>query len=336
MSPNDDLMPARDDPPRRPVLAFDIGGTWVKYGLVDSRGRVHQPGRMPTRGAGDGAALLAQLVEIARPLVHWHDPAGIAFATLGIVDPSTGRLRGGVEAIRDYAGQSPRETFEDAFGRPVVVENDGNAVALAEGWTGSAAGLQHYLAITLGTGIGGGLVIDGRLHRGANGAAGEWGYQRVDGRVWEDHASLRGLGAAAEGLRPGARMDARAVFAAADAGDAAMRSVLDRWFDLLATGLANLMFAFDPQRVIVGGGITARGAVFLAELRRALEPRLGPDFHGHADLALATAGNDAGLIGAARLWLAQHEPGFAAVPETTGATAALGPAIAPPILRATP
>jgi predicted NBD/HSP70 family sugar kinase len=297
---------AGDRVARPAVLAFDIGGTWVKHGLVDAAGVVHQAGQLPTRGAGDGAALLAQLVEVARPLVHWHDPAGIAFATLGIVEPDSGRVQGGVEAIPGYAGQSPKALFETAFGRPVVVENDGNSVALAEGWTGSAAGLRHYLALTLGTGIGGGIVVDGRLHRGANGAAGEWGYMRVDGKVWEDHASLRGLAAAAEVARPGCRFDARAVFAAADAGDAQMREVLARWFDLLATGIANLLFAFDPARLIVGGGITARGDVFIAELQRALAPHLGPDFHGHVDLALATAGNDAGLIGAARLWLTQH------------------------------
>jgi predicted NBD/HSP70 family sugar kinase len=292
--------------PRPCVLAFDIGGTWVKYGLVDASGAVHQAGRLPTRGVGDGDTLLGQLVEIARPLVHWHDPAGLAFATLGIVDPVDGRVQGGVEAIPGYAGQSPKAIFEAAFGRPVVVENDGNCVALAEGWTGSAAGLPHYLALTLGTGIGGGIVVDGRLHRGSNGAAGEWGYMRVDGRVWEDHASLRGLAAAAAAARPGCTFDARAVFEAADAGDATMREVLARWFDLLATGIANLLFILDPARLVVGGGITARGEVFVEELRAALAARLGPDFHGHADIGLATAGNDAGLIGAARLWLVQH------------------------------
>ncbi len=294
----------------RPVLAFDIGGTWVKYGLVDAAGRVREGGRLPTRGAGDGGTLLDQLVEVARPLVHWHDPVGVAVSTLGIVGAEDsgreGHVLGAVEAIPGYGGHSPKARFEAAFGRPVVVENDGNCVALAEGWTGAAAGLRHYLALTLGTGIGGGIVIHGGLYRGAHGAAGEWGYMRVDGQVWEDHASLRGLAAAAERARPGCGFDARAVFAARDAGDAVMGAVLQRWFDLLATGIANLLFAFNPARVILGGGITARGPVFVDELRVALQGRLGADFHGMADLALASAGNDAGLIGAARLWAVRH------------------------------
>jgi predicted NBD/HSP70 family sugar kinase len=188
----------------------------------------------------------------------------------------------------------------------VVVENDGNCVALAEGWTGSAAGVRDYLALTLGTGIGGGIVIDGQLYRGANGAAGEWGYMLVDGKVWEDHASPRGLAAAAERARPGCGFDAEAVFAARDRGDAEMAAVVAAWFGLLATGLANLLFAFNPSRVVVGGGITARGPAFLQELRAEMRLRLRPEFYRMCDIALAGAGNQAGLLGAARLWLTEH------------------------------
>lgn len=316
MSAVDTRRPAtghEDGAPAAPcVLAFDIGGTWVKHGLVDVQGRVHAAGRTPTRAQGDGRALLARLVEVARPLVHWHDPAGIAVATLGIVERDSGRVRAAGEAIPGYTGLSPREVFESAFGRPVVVENDGNAVALAEGWTGAARGLADYLAVTLGTGIGGGLVVDGRLHRGAHGAAGEWGYMRIDGLQWEDHASLRGLAAMAAAACPGEALDARAVLERADEGDPAMRAVVARWMDLLAAGLANLLFAFDPARIVVGGGITARGERFVEELRLALSGRLGPDFHGHLDLALASAGNHAGLLGAARCWFERHALGVPA------------------------
>jgi len=288
------------------VLAFDVGGTWVKYGIVDAHGRLLCTDQLATQSEPDGKALLTRLLAVAGPLVARHAPAGIAFSTLGIIDAAEGRLVGAVEAIAGYFGQSPKESFERAFGVPVVVENDGNCVALAEGWTGAAAGVRHYLALTLGTGIGGGIVIDGRLYRGANGAAGEWGYMLVDGKVWEDHASPRGLAAAAEAARPGCGLDAEGVFAARDRGDAQMAAVVTAWFGLLATGLANLLFAFNPSRVVIGGGITARGAAFLQELRAEMRLRLRPDFYRMCDIALATAGNQAGLLGAARLWLTQH------------------------------
>lgn len=288
------------------VLAFDVGGTWVKYGIVDAHGRLLCSDQLATQSEPDGKALLTRLLAVAGPLVARHAPAGIAFSTLGIIDAAEGRLVGAVEAIAGYFGQSPKECFERAFGVPVVVENDGNCVALAEGWTGAAAGVRHYLALTLGTGIGGGIVIDGRLYRGANGAAGEWGYMLVDGKVWEDHASPRALAAAADKARPGCGLDAEGVFAARDRGDAEMAAVVAAWFGLLATGLANLLFAFNPSRVVIGGGITARGPAFLQELRAEMRLRLRPDFYRMCDIALASAGNQAGLLGAARLWLTQH------------------------------
>ena len=288
------------------VLAFDVGGTWVKLGVVDAAGRVLQSDRLATHGLGDGQALMTRLLAVARPLVERFEVAGVAFSTLGIVDPREGRVVGAVDAIAGWSGQSPKASFEAAFGRPVVVENDGNCVAVAEGWTGAAAGLGHYLALALGTGIGGGLVVDGRLYRGAHGAAGEWGYMLVDGKVWEDHASPRGLAAAAQRVRPGAGLDAEAVFAARDAGDAEMARLLTEWFGLLASGLANLIYAFNPARVVVGGGITARGPAFLQELRAELRLRLRPEFFRMCDLALASAGNHAGLLGATRLWLVEH------------------------------
>jgi predicted NBD/HSP70 family sugar kinase len=297
---------ASADGPR--VLAFDVGGTWVKLGIVDAHGQLLYADQLATQSEPDGTALLRRLLAVAAPLMTRYAPAGVAFSTLGIIDPAEGRLVGAVEAITGYFGQSPKTSFESAFDVPVVVENDGNCVALAEGWTGAAAGVPHYLALALGTGIGGGIVIDGRLYRGANGAAGEWGYMQVDGKVWEDHASPRGLAAAAEAARPGCGFDAEAVFAARDRGDAVMAAVIAEWFGLLATGLANLLFAFNPARVVIGGGITARGPAFLQELQTELRRRLHPEFHHMCDIALASAGNQAGLLGAARLWLTQHAP----------------------------
>jgi len=288
------------------VLAFDVGGTWVKFGIVDARGKLLFSDQLATQSEPDGKALLMRLLAVAEPLMKRYAPAGIAFSTLGIIDAAEGRLVGAVEAIAGYFGQSPKASFEAAFDVPVVVENDGNCVALAEGWTGAAAGVRHYLALTLGTGIGGGIVIDGQLYRGAHGAAGEWGYMQVDGKVWEDHASPRGLAAAAERLRPGCGYDAEAVFAARDRGDAEMARLVADWFALLSTGLANLLFAFNPSRLVVGGGITARGPAFLQELRAEIRHRLRPEFHRMCDIALASAGNQAGLLGAARLWLTQH------------------------------
>src|ERR1700742_4409896 len=112
------------------VLAFDVGGTWVKYGIVDAHGRLLFSDQLATQSEPDGKALLTRLLATAEPLMTRYSPAGIAFSTLGIIDPAEGRLVGAVEAITGYFGQSPKTSFENAFGVPVVVENDGNCVAL--------------------------------------------------------------------------------------------------------------------------------------------------------------------------------------------------------------
>lgn len=288
------------------ILAFDIGGTLIKLGVVDSLGTVTHARQVATQASQGGAALLSALLDIARPLVEQQRLKGIAFSTLGIIEVGSGTVRGAAEAISGYLGQSPKCQFESALGLPVVVENDVNCVAVAEGWRGAAQGVANYIALTLGTGIGGGVVINGQLHHGAHAAAGEWGYMIVDGRRWEDVASLRGLAdlAAQAGVAPG--LDARQVFSLSDQGDAVCSQVLGQWRKLLACGMANLIYAFDPQRIIIGGGITGRGPVFLKELREELDALLHPDFRGVTELALAAAGNHAGLLGAARCWFQQN------------------------------
>jgi predicted NBD/HSP70 family sugar kinase len=290
------------------LLAFDIGGTLVKLGIIDAQGHVLETLHIDTQAARGGAALLTELQEVARSLVIQHSPVGIAFSTLGIVDALHGTITGAADAIPGYLGLSPKQIFEAEFGLPVVVENDVNCVAVAEGWIGAASDVQSYIALTLGTGIGGGIVIDSRLYRGAHAAAGEWGYMIVDGQLWEDVASLRGLATLAAQAVPGCDLDAEQVFALSDQGHLGYVTVVQRWMQLLASGMINLIYAFDPQRIIVGGGITRRGPVFLQELQRALDGMLHRDFRGLIDFRLAAAGNSAGMVGAARCWFQRYVP----------------------------
>ncbi|MCX8521713.1 MAG: ROK family protein [Rhodoferax sp.] len=294
------------------VLAIDIGGTLIKTGLVDAAGTVRHARQLPTdaqRGAPD---MLARLLDHARATQRSHAIHGVAVSTLGVIDVVSGTVRGACEALPGYLGLSPKVVFENALGLPVMVENDANCVAVAEGWRGAAQGVNDFIALTLGTGIGGGLVFHQRLHRGTHGAAGEWGYMQVEGQRWEDVASLRGLaelaaGAVqATGACPGSPADARQVFERSDAGEPAYQQVVRHWYRVLAGGMAQLIYAFDPQRIVIGGGITGRGALFLSELQEQLAHTLHPDFVGLTEWALAAAGNHAGLLGAARCWFLEH------------------------------
>lgn len=285
----------------RSVIAVDIGGTNTKFGLVSLSGEVLTADQIETRGAAGPAQLFARL--LPRLQTYLTDaPIGVAVSTLGIVEPGPGRIVMAADAIADYCGVSVVDHLA-GLGLPVAVENDVNCVALAEGWVGATKGVGSYIALTLGTGIGGGIVIDNRLYRGHSQGAGEWGYMLIDGLTWEDFASLRGLASLAKTQLGETPWTARTVFESSDGGNADAARVVDRWYHYLATGISNLIYAFNPEAVVIGGGITARGGRFLDELDAHLRRYLRAEFHATTRVCLATAGNHAGLLGATYNWL---------------------------------
>ncbi|XZG69150.1 ROK family protein [Chitinibacteraceae bacterium HSL-7] len=289
------------------LIAIDIGGTQLKLGVVNEEGRVLVHKAVATPKAA--AVMLQTVIREVEPWLAEYDVGGAAVSTLGLVDAATGTILGAAEAIDGYVGVVVKDAIHAALGVPVTVENDVNCVALAEGWQGSARGEQDFLAVAIGTGIGGGIVCDGRLYRGARGAGGEWGYMRVNGVVWEDYASMRGLVASVGALTGRTDLDGRAIFAGYDAGDPVLVSAVKDWYGLLATGVANLIYALNPACVVLGGGISGRGQRFLDEFNEALDAVLSPEFRAMTSIRLASAGNHAGLIGAARNW-------FQSLPQT--------------------
>ena len=285
----------------RRVIAVDIGGTNTKFGLVSLSGEVLDADQIETRGAAGPAQLFTRLLQRLGEYLP-DAPIGVAVSTLGIVEPERGRIVMAADAIADYCGESVIDHLA-GLGLPVAVENDVNCVALAEGWVGATKGVSSYIALTLGTGIGGGIVIDSKLYRGHSQGAGEWGYMLIDGMTWEDFASLRGLAALARTELGGSSWTARTVFESSDGGNADAALVVDRWYHYLATGISNLIYALNPQAVVIGGGITARGGRFLDELDAYLRRYLRAEFHATTRVCLATAGNHAGLLGATYNWL---------------------------------
>lgn len=289
------------------ILSFDIGGTQIKYGIVTQDGEVLTAIVVDTPKQTGGAGLIECLCKLVRHIQQQYRIDGIAISTFGLVDVEKGLILGAAEAVPGYVGVSPKTVLAKEFGLPVSIDNDVNCVALAEGWRGAAQGTAHYIAIAIGTGIGGGIVLNQQIYRGHRAAAGEWGYMKIDGLVWEDHASMRGLLSAANQRCFTQFADGRAVFAAYDQQDLAVVPVVQDWFKLLATGIANLIYAFNPERVVIGGGVSARGVVFLDELNAAIDAQLLPDFQGMTQVVLACAGNHAGMIGATRNWLQTYK-----------------------------
>ncbi|MBI4372063.1 MAG: ROK family protein [Elusimicrobia bacterium] len=287
----------------RPTVGVDVGGTFAKLGLVDVRGRVLRSTRIPTeprRGPADFARRVQARVR------GWDfDTIGLGLA--GGVDAAAGALLFAPN-LPGWAGFS----FKRAFRGRVVVENDANAAV----WGAYAAALKRrprtVVGVTLGTGVGGGLIVDGRLHRGRDGTAGEIGHQVVEpggapchcGKrgCLEAYAGSYGLARLARRLmrRPPSPLTPEALAAAAVAGDPGAGRVWREAGERLGAGLAHLVLALNPDAVLILGGVARAGRLILDPVRRAW--RAQPFQVPFARLALhAPAEREWGLVGAALL-----------------------------------
>lgn len=307
------------------AIGIDVGGTKLAGGVVDRYGRVSGLTRADTP-AGDPARLRDVIVDLVEELAAAHPVVAVGVGAAGWVDPGPGRIRFAPHlAWRD---EPLREELARALRRPVRLENDANAAAWAEYRFGAGRpGGDPLLLVTVGTGIGGGIVAGGRLLRGAHGFAGEPGHQVVvpDGRpcgcgrrgCLEQYASGPALvrsvraaaaeqPAAAAGLRELVgdldRLTGPLVTTAARAGDKLARDAFDQLGRWLGAGLADLVQLLDPELLVIGGGVAEAGELLLAPAREAYRQALGQ--RGRlpvAQLRAARLGSLAGLVGAADL-----------------------------------
>jgi glucokinase len=310
------------------AVGIDVGGTKVLGALVADDGTVLDREQRPTPpqdGPGAAAAVVATIVEVVRSLSRDGDVGSVGVAVAGRVNPDRRLVRSAANLGWDQ--QPLADDVEGATGLRTVVENDANAAAWAEHRFGAAAGLDDVVMVTVGTGIGGGLVLGGRLVRGASGSGGELGHavHVVDGLpcgcgrrgCLEQYASGRAL--VREALRIAAEHPSDAgplvartgavgplsggdVTSAALAGDPLARSVFELVGDHLGRGLADLAEVLDPQAFVVGGGVSEAGELLLAPARAALQREL-TDWSSDdvPPLLLAALGNTAGAVGAADL-----------------------------------
>jgi glucokinase len=312
-------------PPR--AIGIDIGGTKIAGGVVSEDGRVLDRVRVPTP-PDDELATLAALHAVVDEL-RARDPRveAIGIGAAGLVERPGGNARWAPH--NTYRRLELRRLLHERTGLPTSVDNDANAAAWAEARFGAGAVSDDLVLVTVGTGIGGGLVLDGRLYHGEHGFAGELGHLIVapDGdrcacgnrgclEAMASGSTLGRLGREAAAGDPGGRLATLAggphlvtgevVFAAAEEGDKLALALFERVGHWLGVGIASLVTIFDPDLVVVGGGVAATGELLLAPARASFERYV----HGRAHRDLppvvpARLGADAGLVGAATLALAR-------------------------------
>lgn len=297
------------------LLCMDLGGTAVKLGLVDEAGNIHARGEADVRGDGYATPIFHTATEAARDFLArtGAQVRGVGISATGQIDSRTGVVIGTNGAIPNYEGTNLKALAETAFGAPAWALNDANAAALGECFTGAACGRRHVLMLTLGTGVGGGLVLDGRLYGGARGIAGELGHFPLErgGRpcacgnrgCLEQYASVTALIRLARETTGKTELDGRKIFARVAQGDQALSYALAQWTEDVAAGIAGLVHVFNPEVVLIGGGVSAQEELFLQPLRAQVLARVMSCFAQGLRLERAALGNDAGLVGAARYWL---------------------------------
>lgn len=281
-------------------LGLDVGGTNVKLALLEDDGLVATDQAATSSEDGGPEAVLERIVELGRTAGHV-DSIGVAWP--GLIDEHGAALLM-PNLYGEWRGQQLRAPLERGLGLPVALINDGHAFALAEARVGAAQGSQDVICVVCGTGIGGGLVIGGRLHLGTADRAGEIGHHTVvvDGPRCEcgNDGCLEMFAGARAIARDAGKPSFDDVVAAARAGEEHSRDALDRAGRLIGTAVANVTMFVSPQRVVVGGGVAEAGALLLDPLRESVQARAGNVVPlDKVEIVPATLGSFAGAIGAA-------------------------------------
>jgi glucokinase len=305
-----------------PVVGIDLGGTSIKAALVSPRYQMLARNAVPT-DLRSQAALLDAIERLIQSVVGEQAVGGVGFGLPSQIDQRNGRVLDSVNVPLeelDFKAEMKRR-----LGIPVEIDNDANVACLAEVRIGAARGARHVVMLTLGTGVGGGLVLDGQLYRGSIGAGAELGHMSIDenGPPCQGHCpgrgclevlvSATGVMAAAQriaddhpsgtlaAVRAGGHdLDVRFVIGHAESGDAEAREVLAVVGRHLGVGIANYVNIFNPELVVIGGGISSAGELLLGPARDEYQRRVLRAV-GTARVVVAELGNDAGVLGAAAL-----------------------------------
>lgn len=293
-------------------IGVDFGGTKVEAAALDAAGNVLARARVPNPGAYDAAlSVVRDLVAKLEQEVGQRGTLGVGAP--GSISPSTGVMRNANSLYLN--GRRFREDLSEAIGRPVRLANDANCLALSEAVDGAAAGAKVAFAIIVGTGCGGGLVVDGKLVEGANGVAGEWGHiplpwptadEREGPACWCGQRGCLEMWISGTGLRhdfrqaAGLDLSGEEIIARYRAGEPDGTAAFERYLDRLGRAVAVLCNIVDPDVIVLGGGLSNVAEIY-DRLPALIAPRVFSD-QWQAKIAPAVWGDASGVRGAARLW----------------------------------
>jgi len=286
----------------RKILALDVGGTAIKSGLFAADARILDEREVPSEAWKGGAALVERICGL---IGEYRDYDAIGLSVTGQINADTGEVVYATDSIPGFTGTPLRRIVESRFGVPVSVDNDVNCAAIGEGHYGAARGYDDFLCLTYGTGIGGAVVRDRRVYRGAAHSAGEFGHMltHAGGRpcacgnrgCYEAYASARALALRVREAT-GLEMDGREIFRAFRMNDGRIVPIVAEWMDEIVYGLVNLVHIFNPSCVIIGGGVMSQTFI-VDQIGAKLDEMIMPNYRC-VRVQAAELGNRAGMFGA--------------------------------------
>ena len=305
-------------------FGVDIGGTTVKIGLFTTEGELLEKWEIKTRTENKGEAILPDIAESLKRKMEEKGLAVQEMSGIGIGIPAPVDAKGVVQntANLGWGYKEVKREMEELTGLPVEAGNDANVAALGEMWLGAGKGRENMIMVTLGTGVGGGVIVNGRPLVGAHGAGGEIGHLFVNyeetehcgcGKTGclEQYASATGIARLArkrlekddaDTVLRGRHLSAKSVFDALKEGDKVAEEIVEEFGEYLGHALANLAAVTDPAVIVIGGGVSRAGEILLGYVEKNFQKKA---FFSNKDteFVLATLGNDAGICGAAKLIL---------------------------------
>ena len=287
---------------KKNFICLDVGGTFIKYGILAEDEVFLKKEKVRTKANEGGAAVFQQVTELIEKCMQESKCDGICISTAGIVDPDMGTILHASDAIPGYKGINYKQ-LETKFLLPCEIENDVKCAGLAESISGAGKDSKINLCLTIGTGIGGCLVIDKKVFHGFCNSACEIGYLHMPQGEFQKAAAASALCEAVtkrkmQSGQSDSKWEGIQIFEAAKDGDVICCEELEKQIDILAMGIANLCYAINPEMVILGGGIMAQEAYIKPRIKQDLKKYLIPHIYDHTTICMAEHENDAGMLGA--------------------------------------
>ncbi|HEL2473899.1 TPA: ROK family glucokinase [Streptococcus suis] len=314
------------------IIGIDLGGTSVKLAILTTEGEIQEKWSIKTNILDDGSHIVPDIIDSIKQRFETHgltkdDFLGVGMGSPGVVDSEAGTVIGAYN-LNWKTLQLVKDQFESALGLPFFIDNDANVAALGEQWVGAGNNNPNVVFMTLGTGVGGGVIAAGNLIRGVKGAGGELGHITVDfdepfactcGKkgCLETVASATGIvnlsrrytdqyagdAKLKQMIDDGQDVTAKDVFDLAKEGDDLALIVYRHFSEYLGVACANIAAVLNPAYIVLGGGVSAAGEFLLAGVRKVFAENSFPQIKESTQIVLATRGNDAGVLGAASLVL---------------------------------